>query len=322
MIKKEKIHIAACLDRGYVMPTGVMMYSACANNPDVDIDFHLVIDESVTTDDKKDLVETIIQFEGKKVLFYQVDSQLSKKYPLTHENRLTHAAYYRIFLPEILPDHICKVIYLDGDCIVRHSLIPLWNTDFSGCAVAVVFDAYEGDRIIYNRLSYPYKKGFFNSGVLLVNLKYWRDYNIVTTCGEFVKHYPEKIMQEDQDVLNVVLQDKILLIPVTYNFQTAFLRKVPRWDYWKYEKEIKKAITDPTIVHFTEGDKPWYKYSHDPHPYRSTFLKYLYLTKWKAFRIERRSKIQILRNYVGDFLRLIRFKTPVPSKYIDIAPID
>lgn len=38
---KEKIDVVACLDGGYVMPTGVMIYSACANNPDSDINFHL-----------------------------------------------------------------------------------------------------------------------------------------------------------------------------------------------------------------------------------------------------------------------------------------
>ena len=38
---KEKIDLVVCLDGGYVMPTGMMIYSVCANNPDSDIDFHL-----------------------------------------------------------------------------------------------------------------------------------------------------------------------------------------------------------------------------------------------------------------------------------------
>ena len=56
---KEKIHIAVCLDNGYVMPTGVLMYSACVNNQDVDIDFHVLIDESVNEEEQKDLKDTI-----------------------------------------------------------------------------------------------------------------------------------------------------------------------------------------------------------------------------------------------------------------------
>lgn len=38
---EEKIDLVVCLDGGYVMPTGMMIYSVCANNPDSDIDFHL-----------------------------------------------------------------------------------------------------------------------------------------------------------------------------------------------------------------------------------------------------------------------------------------
>ena len=53
-MNKAIIHIVACLDHGFVMPTGVMMYSVCVNNPDVDINFHLIVDESVTADDRND----------------------------------------------------------------------------------------------------------------------------------------------------------------------------------------------------------------------------------------------------------------------------
>ena len=42
-----RIDIAACTDRQFVMPTGVMMQSVCVNNPDVDIMFHVILDENV-----------------------------------------------------------------------------------------------------------------------------------------------------------------------------------------------------------------------------------------------------------------------------------
>ena len=77
MVAKETMHIALCLDRGYVMPTGVMMYSVCANNLDAEIDFHVVIDESVTDKDKKDIEDTIFPFEGKKILLSCQQSILS-----------------------------------------------------------------------------------------------------------------------------------------------------------------------------------------------------------------------------------------------------
>lgn len=318
---KEKIHISVCLDKGYVMPTGVMMYSACVNNQDVDIDFHVLIDESVNANDQQDLKEVAEKFQGKRVLFYSLKSATTISFPLV-KKYLTRALYYRLFLSDMLPSTIEKVLYLDGDIIVRHSLLPLWNSNLASYAVGVVMDAWDGDIRIYNRLRYPYQKGYFNSGVLLINLKYWRDNNIANEFSEYLNNFPERIKQEDQDVMNVVLQDRKLMLPVKYNLQTAFLRKVPFFDYWKYEKEIKEAYADPTIVHFTEKNKPWIVTTHNSHPFRSTFYIYQNQTKWKNICIERRSIIQIIRNYVGDFLRQIKVKAPLKSKYINVSPFD
>ncbi len=87
---KEKIHIAVCLDNGYVMPTGVLMYSACVNNQDVDIDFHVLIDESVNEEEQKDLKDTISKFQGKRAIFYSLRSMTALSFPLVKKH-LTRA---------------------------------------------------------------------------------------------------------------------------------------------------------------------------------------------------------------------------------------
>ena len=148
---KDRVHIAVCLDNEYVMPTGVLMYSACVNNQDVDIDFHVLIDESVNEEEQKDLKDTISRFHGKRAIFYALKSMTALSFPLVKKH-LTRAAYYRLFLSDILPSAIEKVLYLDGDIIVRHSLLPLWNADVSNYAAGTVMDVCDGDIKIYNRL--------------------------------------------------------------------------------------------------------------------------------------------------------------------------
>ena len=319
---KEIIHIVACFDKGYVMPTGVMMYSACVNNPDIDINFHLVIDESVTDNEKKDLMDTISPFEGKEALFYHVDSQFYHQFPLNNNIWLTRATYYRIFLPEILPVTVDKVIYLDGDCIVRHSLKSLWNTDVSGFAVATVFEATEGIVYNYNRLRYSPAIGYFNAGVLLVNLDYWRKNHVINALLEYLSKYPERILMEDQDAMNVVLKDLKKPIHPKYNFQTGMLKRTPQFYYWEHEDELKEAIADPVIVHFTSIDKPWHAYMRYPHPYRNTFFKYQNQTKWKGIKIEKRQLKNIIRNYIGNLLRHLKILPPINPTFIDVSLID
>ena len=322
MMEKEKIHIAACLDRGYVMPTGVMIYSACANNPDSDIDFHLVVDESISDNDKKDLINTISQYEGKRALFYNVNSYVYKNLPLTNFKWLTHATYYRIYLPEILPDSVNKVIYIDGDCIVRHSLMPLWSTDMSEIAIGTVFNAYEGQIERYNRLRYSPDLGYFNAGVMLINIDYWRKHHVTNSLTEYMSRYPERIVFEDQDVMNAVLKESKRSLHPKYNFQTGMLRHIPCFYYWKYEDEVKEAIADPVIIHFASHEKPWDVYMRNPHPYMSSFVKYQNQTKWNGIKIEKRPLKDKIRNCIGEYLRYIKVLPPLKSRYIELSPID
>lgn len=322
MKENGNMQIVACCDKGFVMPTGVMVYSVCVNNQDVDIDFHIVLDESVSEKDKNNLADTIHQFSGKKAFFYTVGSEQTKRFPLVNASNLTRATYYRLFLTEILPTSIDKILYLDGDIIVRHSLRPLWNTDISDYAVGAVIDWAEGHIEKYNRLRYPYHIGHFNAGVLLVNLDYWRKKNVIKDFMDYLNNYSDRIIHEDQDVMNVVFQNVKYKLPIKYNFQTGFLRNFPFWDYWKYEKEYKEALNDPVIVHFTEGCKPWYAYNRYPQPYRSTFYKYQDQTIWKNKQVRSGMIKRRVRVFISVILAKMRIMMPQKPIFIDVPPID
>ena len=318
--------IVACTDKWFVMPTGVMMYSVCVNNPDVDIVFHIIIDDSVTGKGMRDLVETVTVFEGKSIAFYHVDVTKFPSFPcVTTRTAITQAAYYRLMLSEILPQTIRKVLYMDGDIIVRHSLLPLWNTDLKGYAVGAMPDIigieYSGE--FSKRLNYPSQFGYFNSGVLLVNLEYWREHRVVRDFMRYIQEHADILIFPDQDILNALFHDKKVVLPIKYNFICGFLWSSSQYDFGKFGKELREALKDPVIVHFT-GGKPW-QYSRLPqHPFSSTFYKYQRQTRWKGMKVERRSFRLRIVNYVADLLRKYGLKSQIPPlyEYIDIAPID
>jgi lipopolysaccharide biosynthesis glycosyltransferase len=326
-MENSKIEIVVCMDMRYVMPTGVMMYSVCVNNPDVNIAFHVIHDDSVTDRDKCDLEESLACFNGKSLAFYDVDLTCFPCFPnLTYGVGgvgITQASYYRLMLSELLPLSIKKVLYLDGDIIVRGKLSPLWDTDMTNHAIAAVSDAIEDTAEFYNRLKYPRCKGYFNAGVMLVNLDYWRKHNVVSEFMDFIKNRADDILYHEQDVLNVIFQDNKVTLPIKYNLNSGFLWKSPRYDR-KYEREVLEARREPVIVHFTE-EKPWMKYQRNPHPFISTWRKYQNRTKWKGVRIDKRPfKLRVI-NYVADVLRKYRMKSQLVflKEYIDdIAPIE
>ena len=313
--------IVACTDNGYIMPTGVLMQSVCVNNPDVDNVFHIIIDDSVTTDNQHDLEEVVVPFRGKSVIFHLVDVSMFPIFPNNH-GYITQACYYRLVLTKILPETINKALYLDGDVIVRHSLTPLWNTDLQNYAVAAATDMSSERIENYNRLKYPLSLGYFNSGVLLINLKYWREHDVINTFFNYMRNCYRDIRLGDQDVLNVVFRDKKIGLPIKYNLQHGFLTKQIGFDYWKYEKELLEARKDPVIVHYTGIDKPWNTYQKFPNPYRHLFYKYQNQTKWKGVRYDKRSWKLRAVNYVSNILRNWKMKKPIESIFIELPDLE
>ena len=68
-----------------------------------------------------------------------------------------------------------KIIYLDCDLIVEQQLSKLFNYDIGRYPIAAVEDMWSGKDDNYERLGYDRKYGYFNSGVLLINLDMWRE---------------------------------------------------------------------------------------------------------------------------------------------------
>lgn len=303
---------------------GVMMQSVCVNNPDVDVTFHIIIDDSVTDICRHDLEHIVEPFSGKSAVFYSANNDiLATNFPKGADRlNLTIVTYYRLFITELLPHTIDKVLYLDGDIIVRHSLLPLWNYDLDNYAVAAVHDSICHQSWFYDRLRYPSQLGYFNAGVLLINLKYWREHAIMKDFLNYMQEHPEDIIMHDQDVLNVVLKDRKILLPIKYNLNCGYIWKDPLYDVQKYEKEVLEACQDPVIVHFTSG-KPWESYKSHSHPFHSTFYKYQKQTIWKGKKIERRPLKMRIRNMYSDILRLFNRIPPIRSyNFIKLKPID
>lgn len=323
---KEKIDIAVCTDERFFMPTGVMMISVCENNPETDIVFHIIVDDNVQTGVRKDLQAIVAPYSGKSVVFYNTKGAIQNKvFPKgMNRNDITKAAYYRLYLAELLPQELDRVLYLDGDLIVRHSLLPLWNINLENKALAAVSDASSGLIEFYNRLKYPSELGYFNSGVLLVNLKYWREHQVLRAFESYMERCADSIKYWDQDVLNVMFCEQKVLMPIKYNLQRGFLLKNRNFDYRKVEKELTETLANPCIVHYTNSYKPWKRYIETPHPFNSTWDKYQDMTKWKGIIIESRTVRQRARHCAGNILRGIGLLSPLEKEsiYLDVAPID
>jgi lipopolysaccharide biosynthesis glycosyltransferase len=181
-------------------------------------------------------------------------------------------------------------------------LNDLWNTDISKYALAAVPD---------NNLGLDLRSGYFNAGVMLVNLNYWRAHKLNKLFYDYIHNNSEKIKLYDQDVLNSVLKDQRLLLPIKYNITCGWLwtASMPNTD--KFAEEFDEAIKDPVLVHYTTTSKPWQKGCH--HPYRSLFLKYKSQTMWKETPLleNRPLKLRIIKFFSG----ILRKYKLIPNRF-------
>ncbi len=296
-------------DKHYLMPTGVTMKSVCVNNEDVT--FHILIDEGVTLAQQKQLENIVSSEKKQQVKFYSMDTKFMDKFPgLSSGTYLSKATYYRLFIAELLPENVAKIIYMDGDVINTQSLKELWDVDMSNYAIGGVPDCAEA-KMDFNRLGYNQSEGYFNAGVLLINVDFWRKYHLIEQFMDLIDNHPEKIKSHDQDVLNITLHDKKLQLPMKYNVQNCFFWKNEYEQlgdkYEEYKPDLKEAISNPVLIHFTANKKPWH--TEDCNPLGYEWFKYYKQTEWKYQPLGHCNKSKI-RYWGAKILRSLKLLKP------------
>lgn len=268
------IHILCCIDNNYTMPLGVLIKSILLKNT-TPITFHIMTNN--VQQSNKDLLSSLINHITSYINFYDINEDLLKSMPIRETGYLSIATYMRIFAQEILPYHLNKILYLDCDILVNNPLDDLWNINIENFSIAAVLDVITFDEDVYDRLKYDKNEGYFNAGVLLINLKKWREINLLKQALGYIQSNKQRIINEDQDVLNALLHKDKKLIPLKFNATYSVFEKQSLF-LKDYNEEIEEAIYKPTIIHFTYI-KPWNKECN--HPYQYLFEEILKCTPWR-----------------------------------------
>ena len=270
------IEIVCCLDDHFVEYCGMMLDSLFVHNPNEKFRVHIIFNSTVCVKTKERLSAL-----GKKFsfdfCFYTLNNDLIKSFPTNEKDHISLSAYIRLFMADLLPDGVDKVLYLDGDMMIVDSVRDLWNTEIDDVMVAAVEERYPFDTNSPDRLHYPREYSYFNSGVMLINLKKWKEADITRRFLDYIQKYPERIRLHDQDVLNALLFDKKKFISIRWNLMDFFLYKRPEVQERRI-KDWEEAIHHPAIIHFTGKRKPWLHFCDSP--YRDLYARFARKRGW------------------------------------------
>ncbi len=283
----------------------ITIASLIDNNKEENITIYLL-----TLNCEESNINKIVEFTKKNnvpIFIYKVLDNIFEKFPPA--GIYSNAAYLRILVSSLLPSSVKKILYLDCDIIVNGSIKELWNIDITYHSLAAVIDCTLSYNIVRDYLNFDYYNGYINSGVLLINLEYWRKHNIQNKLIEFLNTHTIKIV--DQDAINIILHDSIKFIHPKWNCHTgyfAFPPLVPK----EQKKYIKSLWKNAIIVHFTGPYKPWYK--ECVNPYKHIYAKYREITPWKndksSYLLNKRYKslyIIIMRHIKNFVARIISY---------------
>ena len=205
-----------------------------------------ILHDSTLTDDNRDKFSRLAQRYNQRMEFYNVETICAEKlkeytdYVSTVKNsRVGVGAFYRLLLSQFISPEIEKIIYLDSDIIVNLDIAELWHIELGDKVLGVVPESFNGinafERFDLCRDGLANPEDYFNSGVLLMNLKLFNqeEPNIIEGL-KFRGNHPEYKFF-DQEVLNYCFSTRTLKLPTKFN---RFIECVNKDNETVVEKKI------------------------------------------------------------------------------------
>ena len=290
-----KTSIVYTIDHNFIEHFCVSLTSLLESNPSLFDRYFVITNDPLNNKFKK----TANYFKSKysievEILFLNANEIETLK--LSKRDHVTKATYLRLMMAEIIPDEIDRILYLDADTIVLGNLEKLCKTTINKKYLLAVRESHYSKHMSPpNKLLSQKLVGdeYFNAGVMLINLKKWREHSVSRKLIMTGKKYDDYLVYWDQDVLNIFFNNKSGDLAKEYN---AF-------------SLTRKISPEPAIIHFTGEVKPWHLFSR--HPYKNNYNHFRQLTPFKFYipnGVSPRNIIgkQLAKNNIG--IQIIRMK--------------
>ncbi|WP_392560006.1 glycosyltransferase [Orbus mooreae] len=288
--RQSVFNVAYGVDQNFLFGSMISMTSLLMNNSDISFCFHIFTD--YIDEDYKTKIEQLSSQYNCEIFVYLVACDELKILPST--KNWSYAMYFRFIACDIIGTHQERMLYLDADIICKNSIQKLVNLNLDNRFAAVVKD---GDSHFWNERANIFgvpeiSNGYFNSGVMLVNLKNWTERNITEESMKMLldPEVQKKLKFPDQDVLNILLCKEIIFLEGDYNTQTSI----------NFELQCEKNsiyphhILDKTVfIHYIGPTKPWHIWAQ--YPISEYFLVAKNNSPWKRDSLLKAHSTSLLR---------------------------
>lgn len=248
------MNLLMTLDDSYVHPCTVMMHSIQKSNPSAELNFYVIYQN--LSDESKDILKQHVR--NGTISFLKFPDTLLSQCPTS--KRYPKEMYFRLFAPELLPDSLDRILYLDPDLVVINPLDSLYFMDFDGnCLIAATHVQEFFQKFNEHRLNLEEDTPYINTGVLLMNLGALRKEHSGHAIRSYIEQNRHRLLLPDQDVFTALYGQKTKLADASiYNLGETY----------RITHKLTGQFSDPSvdwirkhavIIHYYGKNKPWKK---------------------------------------------------------------
>ena len=266
---KPIVIVVACDNHYMPLLAGLVKSIEVNHKSDEHIHF-FILDDGIYTRNKSKL-ESSVSPKIFTIHWLPKDNVIPEGMSIPYDNSsYPFIIHMRMFIPYFIPAEYEKVIYMDVDMIVNDDISKLWETDLKEFVVGAVIDVRIKEFgsptavLNYKELGFDAKTKYFNTGLLLMNTRKWREKDLTPKIFKCIDDNRKYANYPDQYGLNVVFANQWLQIDTNWSWSA---------EDWN---------PDASLVHFI-WRKPIYKTYMFDKRYQEMFFKYLSLTQWKGF---------------------------------------
>ena len=187
----NELNILYATDEFYSQHAAASIYSLLNTNKDFDKINIYIIEDDIKKETKDKLQVLVNDFNNAVIIFYPFE-KIREKIPAKDKSSFAKVGYARLFISELCDKE--RLLYIDCDTIVNASLRELWNYELEGKIIGGVQD----NPALYTlkKVGLSRKDRYINSGVLLIDLNKWREFqteekilNFIDKHNGFVTHH-------------------------------------------------------------------------------------------------------------------------------------
>ena len=243
-------HVAFCISDNYSSIVAVTLQSFVDHHTNESVFIFHIVSEAMSADNLAYLKSVIAPRPSWQLVYHPIEQKNLAHIPT---GPFTIHTWYRIFLDQLLPEEVEKVLYLDADTLIASSIDELFQIPLENVAIGAAKDQQNFIIATKQRIGLPQQHTYVCAGVLLMNLSYWRKHNIAQQILDWAIANAHRLGCPDQDAINVVLREKTVVLPAKW----GIIARNFLYDAFYQTDEAAEAYHHPCIIHYA-GCAPWY----------------------------------------------------------------